>query len=187
MKARELYRLAADQGVVAAQSNLASMYRDGEGGDVDRELARQYYAAAAEAGDALATLSLGTLAIEDAEQMSVAGSGSGGGGSMRSGGSAGGSGGSGGGGGAKGGGGFADGIGRPSPPPKLIFGGSERGSDGTLSTFASTFASQAEAASSAIALFIQVNAKRSLSHTVHRHISPLPFCASHYPHISGTH
>ena len=179
MKARELYRLAADQGVVAAQSNLASMYRDGEGGDVDRELARQYYAAAAEAGDALATLSLGTLAIEDAEQMSVAGSGSGGGGSMRSGGSAGGSGGSGGGGGAKGGGGFADGIGRPSPPPKLIFGGSERGSDGTLSTFASTFASQAEAASSAIALFIQVNAKRSLSHTVPRHISPLPFCASH--------
>jgi hypothetical protein len=60
-EAARLYRLAAEQGHVAAQFNLGSMFENGEGVAQDRGEAIRLYRLAAAQGDADATAALERL------------------------------------------------------------------------------------------------------------------------------
>jgi hypothetical protein len=64
-KARDLFRLAADQGLAEAQVAYAGMLQRGEGGAVDRESAREYLQLAAAQGMAEAKHLLFTLEVEE--------------------------------------------------------------------------------------------------------------------------
>lgn len=55
------YRKAAEQGSLAGQLRLASLYRDGKGVERDMEQAAVWYRKAAEQGDATAQATLGVL------------------------------------------------------------------------------------------------------------------------------
>ena len=63
-KAVKMFRLAADQGIAPAQSNLGIMYAEGQGVPQDYSEAVKWYRLAADQGDATAQSNLGLMYAE---------------------------------------------------------------------------------------------------------------------------